>query len=366
MHTCPVIFIPCSAPYCCSLAITDKGIYCCSEHRKCPFAVDHSSNADSDRNPAVTAVVQLWKSLSSSQPTPPSHNPATAPTKTTQTPRKVTRSPSSASPKTPVLSKFLSPSTVMTDKQHNSSASPSTTVSASTTSTSAIVSASTNTARAEDSSTFTNPSDPIVTTVQKPTSISSTQTCTSAQHINNTTRSVDSSNVLQMRRDRGNRPLAPAPNLDWIVPQAQTDIHAQVKTAAERLRPTIVLAEETSQMYAERAMMNGYAMNVAIGIQLLVGSLTTAISALVTRREVTIVLPILGAILTVTAAFLIKARGSNEPEQSLMVARDLEQFIRECKAFLVDFGSDTDKKEVQRLRNRFEEILRGATDMEKK
>ncbi len=47
-----------------------------------------------------------------------------------------------------------------------------------------------------------------------------------------------------------------------------------MKTAAERLRPTIVLAEEARKMYAERAMMNGYAMNVAIGksIPLLNGS----------------------------------------------------------------------------------------------
>lgn len=109
-----------------------------------------------------------------------------------------------------------------------------------------------------------------------------------------------------MRRDRVNRPPAPAPNLEWIVPQVtaflssdqpahlkQTDRHAQVKTAAERLRPTIVLAEEARKMYAERAMMNGYAMNTAIGIQLLVGSLTTAVLALVTRRKITIILPIL-------------------------------------------------------------------------
>ncbi|KAK0502330.1 hypothetical protein EDD18DRAFT_687446 [Armillaria luteobubalina] len=94
-----------------------------------------------------------------------------------------------------------------------------------------------------------------------------------------------------MRRDRVNRPPAPAPNLEWIVPQ--TDRHAQVKTAAERLRPTIVLAEEARKMYAERAMMNGYAMNAAIGIQLLVGSLTTAVLVLVTRRKITIILPIL-------------------------------------------------------------------------
>ncbi len=154
---------------------------------------------------------------SSSQPTPPSHSPRAALTKTTQTPGNVT-TPSSASPKTLVLSTILSPSTAVTDTQHNSSASPSTTVSASTTSTAAIVSASTNTAREGETSTFTKSSDPIV---QGSTHIPPTQTCTSAQHINNTSRSVDPSNILQMRRDRANRPLPPAPNLDWIVPQVQ-------------------------------------------------------------------------------------------------------------------------------------------------
>ncbi|KAK0187202.1 hypothetical protein F5146DRAFT_766879 [Armillaria mellea] len=90
------------------------------------------------------------------------------------------------------------------------------------------------------------------------------------------------------------------------------------------------------------AVMKGYTMNIAIGIQLLAGALTTAISALVTGREITIVLPVLGGISTLTAAFLTKVRGSNELEGSLMVAKDLGQFIRECKGFLVDFGSSTE------------------------
>ncbi|KAK0447381.1 uncharacterized protein EV420DRAFT_1276252, partial [Desarmillaria tabescens] len=136
------------------------------------------------------------------------------------------------------------------------------------------------------------------------------------------------------------------------------------RTVKDRVLPTLIAAEEERRKFAERAMMKGYTMNVAIGIQLLVGSLTTAISTLVTGREVRAKFVLrCSAISTLAAAFLTKARGSNEPEQSLMVARDLEQFIRECKALLVACESSTEdihKREVQRLRNRFKEILRGA------
>ncbi|KAK0502331.1 hypothetical protein EDD18DRAFT_1065282, partial [Armillaria luteobubalina] len=142
------------------------------------------------------------------------------------------------------------------------------------------------------------------------------------------------------------------------------------KNVEERMLPTIIAAEAERKKYTERAMTKGYTMNIAIGIQLLVGALTTAISALVTGRKSHLRIPqnlissyFLGGISTLTAAFLTRARGSNEPERSLLVAKDLEQFIRECKAFLVDFGSSTEdvhKREVQRLRSRFEAILRDA------
>ncbi|KAK0234609.1 hypothetical protein EDD85DRAFT_88605 [Armillaria nabsnona] len=221
--------------------------------------------------------------------------------------------------------------------------------------------------------TQTEPLAPVAAADNKPSSSSSQPTPPSPDkyaptkpiHIpqtNNTHSStIDSSNG----HNHVNRPLPPTPALDWIVPY-ESKIH--VKTVEERILPTIIAAEVERKKYSERAMMKGYTMNITIGIQLLVGALTTAISALVTGREITIVLPILGGISTLTAAFLTRARGSNEPERSLMVARDLEQFIRECKAFLVDFGSSTEdvhKREVQRLRNRFEEILRDA-DVEKK
>ncbi|KAK0187204.1 hypothetical protein F5146DRAFT_1226754 [Armillaria mellea] len=195
-------------------------------------------------------------------------------------------------------------------------------------------------------------------------SITPTEISVSAQQTNNTHPSIiDSSNPFH---DRVHRPLPPVPALDYIVPY-ESKIH--VKSVEERMLPTIIAAEVERKKYAERAMMKGYTMNIAIGIQLLAGALTTAISALVTGREITIVLPVLGGISTLAAAFLTKVRGSNELEGSLMVAKDLEQFIRECKGFLVDFGSSTEdihRGEVQRLRNRFEEILSLNTDVEKR
>jgi len=63
------------------------------------------------------------------------------------------------------------------------------------------------------------------------------------------------------------------------------------------------------------------------------------------------------------ASYLARARGSNEPELSITRVKDLEQFIRECKAFQMDVGhltgSDHDAK-LHSLRDRFEELLGNA------
>ncbi|KAK0429747.1 hypothetical protein EV421DRAFT_1946385 [Armillaria borealis] len=226
----------------------------------------------------------------------------------------------------------------------------------------------------DHSPTSTKPSEMTAPTVPK--LAASTTLTVSTQEMNNTHSSIIDS-LLQIGHDRANRPLPPIPALDWIVPY-ESKIH--VKSVEERIIPTIIAAELERKKYVEHAIMKGYTMNIAIGIQLLVGALTTAISALVTGTRdaisITIVLPILVFIILPARGYIerLQQHSSPEPEdrtkpeRSLMVARDLEQFIRECKAFLVDFGSSTEdvhKREVQRLRNRFEEIL-GDADVEKK
>jgi hypothetical protein len=84
--------------------------------------------------------------------------------------------------------------------------------------------------------------------------------------------------------------------------------------------------------------MAGYALNIAIGLQVVVGALTTGLSVVTSGKQTQIMTAILGGIATIIAAFLARARGSGEPERSSMRARDLEQFVREAESFVMDRG----------------------------
>ena len=71
----------------------------------------------------------------------------------------------------------------------------------------------------------------------------------------------------------------------------------------------------------------------------------------------------IGALATLVASYLARARGSNEPELSITRTKDLEQFIRECQSFTMDYGhvSGTEyDSELIRFRTRFEELLGNA------
>ena len=46
----------------------------------------------------------------------------------------------------------------------------------------------------------------------------------------------------------------------------------------------------------------------------------------------------LGAISTILASYLAKVRGSGEPEFSTIRARELNTFLREVGAFIIDHG----------------------------
>jgi hypothetical protein len=72
---------------------------------------------------------------------------------------------------------------------------------------------------------------------------------------------------------------------------------------------------------------------------------------------------VLGGFATIVASFLAKSRGSNEPELSITRVKDLEQFLRECRAFTLDHGhvmGNKFDKDVARYRQRFEELLGNA------
>ncbi|KAJ3746025.1 hypothetical protein DFH05DRAFT_1483439 [Lentinula detonsa] len=156
-------------------------------------------------------------------------------------------------------------------------------------------------------------------------------------------------------------------NIDWIVPlepeRKETLPTHRPKTVGERLLPTLKNAEAERANYALRAKMTGLALNVAIGLQVLLGALTTAISAATSGRQTSIAVSVLGGLSTLVASYLARARGSNEPELSTIRVKDLDEFIRECKAFEMDFGhltGDTCDERLQKFRSRFEELLGNA------
>ncbi|KAF9064984.1 hypothetical protein BDP27DRAFT_1229579, partial [Rhodocollybia butyracea] len=132
------------------------------------------------------------------------------------------------------------------------------------------------------------------------------------------------------------------------------------QTIKVRLKPTLDNARSECKKFDRKAKMTGYALNVAIGLQVLFGALTTAVSAGTSGKSTSIGLPVIGGMATLVASYLARARGSNEPELSIIRVKDLEQFIRECEAFEMDYGHlanhDHDAK-LDQFRRRFEELL---------
>ncbi|OJA11342.1 hypothetical protein AZE42_04928 [Rhizopogon vesiculosus] len=128
------------------------------------------------------------------------------------------------------------------------------------------------------------------------------------------------------------------------------------------------------------AKWTSYTLNIAIGVQVLLGALTTGLAAASPGKQTLIAISVLGACLgplyasffedhisgglsTVVASYLARARGSNEPELSITRVKNLDRFLRECYAFVEDHGfqhggpgSKLDNQLCE-LRREFEELL---------
>ncbi|KAG2341638.1 hypothetical protein BDR05DRAFT_976805 [Suillus weaverae] len=150
--------------------------------------------------------------------------------------------------------------------------------------------------------------------------------------------------------------------LGWMVPVDEKP-HVRVaprRTIGERLDPTITNAERERAQYATK----GFALNIAIGLQVLLGALTTGLGAALTGKQV-------GGMSTLVASYLARTRGSNEPELSITRVKDLDQFLRDCLAFKMDHGHEYGTPEnglnnrLEHLRKRFEELLGNADGQRK-
>lgn len=156
--------------------------------------------------------------------------------------------------------------------------------------------------------------------------------------------------------------------LAQVYPSIPTDLVPKTTlepnhTVGERIQPTVDAAEHERAKYATKASWTGYALNVAIGLQVLLGSLTTGLSAVAVGKQASVGTVILGALSTIVASYLARMRGSNEPELSITRVKDLDQFLRDCRAFQLDHGHTYGTAEnglnqrVEELRSRFEELL---------
>ncbi|KAF9446647.1 hypothetical protein P691DRAFT_673078 [Macrolepiota fuliginosa MF-IS2] len=149
--------------------------------------------------------------------------------------------------------------------------------------------------------------------------------------------------------------------VDWIIPL--DDKPTRERTVGERLDPTLQRARTERNKYALKAKMTGYALNIAIGLQVLIGALTTGLSVVTEGKQTSIMTAILGGLATIVASYLARARGSSEPELSIARVKDLEQFIRECEAFQMDHGhllgsaNPQHAAQLEALRDNFEELL---------
>jgi len=157
--------------------------------------------------------------------------------------------------------------------------------------------------------------------------------------------------------------------IDWIVPKEEKKAGRGL-TVGERLQPTLDIAIIEKDKCASKAKWSGIALNAAIGLQVLFGSLTTGLSALSVAGGVSAAkaTTAIGALSTLIASYLARARGSNEPELSIARTKDLEQFIRECRTFQMDHGhkvgNDLDKDLVS-FRSRYEELLGNGNEERK-
>lgn len=156
-----------------------------------------------------------------------------------------------------------------------------------------------------------------------------------------------------------------APGIDALVPVIQGRNGAL--TVGERMQDTIVDAEKERDFSAKKAKRTNFILNVATGLQVMLGALLTGLSAVTVGKQTYVITSILGAVSTLVASYLARSRGSNEPELSISRVKDLDHFLRDCRAFRTDYGyavadnqNGLDKK-LEELRHRFQELLGSAS-----
>lgn len=96
-------------------------------------------------------------------------------------------------------------------------------------------------------------------------------------------------------------------------------------TVAARLAPVLEAARRTRQKASRKARHAEYSLNLAIGLQIIIGGLTAGLSAVTPGRRSQLMNAILGVFATIVSGFLARMRGSGQPELSINTKRDMDR-----------------------------------------
>jgi len=135
------------------------------------------------------------------------------------------------------------------------------------------------------------------------------------------------------------------------------------KRKSSDLWSTLRAARHQRKKTKSRANWYKYTINIAMGLQILLGALVTGLSIVVSPSHVGLTTSILGGISTVVSSYLARMRGTNEPQSSIDRVQELGEFIRKCEACIDDRLSKDDSLDpkIGEYRDEFEDILKGKT-----
>lgn len=129
----------------------------------------------------------------------------------------------------------------------------------------------------------------------------------------------------------------------WHAPDDR-DTHRE-RSVGQRVDPTISAARAEFFKATHKAQLTGWAQNIAIALQVLIGALTTALGAALSGKKTSsVAISMLGGASTLVASYLARTKGTNEPEASKYRARALDHFLREIEAFDLDHGHEMGNK----------------------
>ncbi|GAB1517369.1 hypothetical protein RhiTH_000416 [Rhizoctonia solani] len=116
-------------------------------------------------------------------------------------------------------------------------------------------------------------------------------------------------------------------------------LHVNERSAQARLQPYIdrAIARQKYQYFLAKLIKWG--INFILLLQVTVGALVTILTVLEPSEKTRLAIAGLGALGTLTASVLARAKGTNQPELAETHARELEKFIGQCQLFVGDVGS---------------------------